>query len=115
MQFTILIYGEPGLFDRLTPERQAEVMDGHHRLLEKLHADGAYEVSARLASSATAMRLSGPAGQTVLMDGPYAETKEHFLGFYQINCADMDAALDYARIIASDTVTLEVRPVAWSE
>lgn len=115
MEFTILIYGEPGMFDRLDEAAQAEILSKHAALQEALHRDGAYVLSSRLASSATAMKITGPREKPLVTDGPYAETKEHFLGLYQIECADVDKAIAYASMIADETTTLEVRPVAWSQ
>jgi hypothetical protein len=48
----------------------------------------------RPASSATVVRAAG--GDVVMTDGPYAETKEQMGGFWVIEAADRDAALDWA-------------------
>jgi hypothetical protein len=51
-------------------------------------------------------------GQVLLTDGPFAETKEALGGFYLIECADLDAALGWARRVPSArTGRIEVRPV----
>jgi hypothetical protein len=48
----------------------------------------------------------------VVLDGPYAETKEQLGGYYLIEAADMDAAMDWAgRCPAAQRGTVEVRPV----
>jgi hypothetical protein len=60
--------------------------------------------------SATTVRNRG--GERLLSDGPFAETKEHLLGYYAIDVPDIDTAIGYAErmpIIASGSV--EVRPV----
>ena len=49
----------------------------------------------RPASSATVVRATG--GDVSMTDGPYAETKEQMGGFWIIEAADLDAALDWAR------------------
>jgi hypothetical protein len=46
------------------------------------------------ADTATTVQLRG--GERLLTDGPFIETKEHLLGFYLIDVADLDAALDWA-------------------
>jgi hypothetical protein len=48
-----------------------------------------------LPESATVVRQSG--GDILITDGPYTETKEHLGGFWIINAADLDAALEWAR------------------
>ena len=52
-------------------------------------------------------------GKTEVLDGPYAETKEQFGGYYIIDAADFDAAMDWAKQCpAAHFGTVEVRPVA---
>jgi hypothetical protein len=79
---------------------------------EALAADGALVASGRLqdVESATAVRVRG--GETLISDGPFAETKEYLAGFYLVECADLDAALAYAaRMPLEDYGTTEVRPM----
>jgi len=61
------------------------------------------------AESATVVRQSGR--DFVITDGPYAETKEHLAGFSIINVADLDAALEWAKLAAAaQRRAIEVRP-----
>ncbi len=65
-------------------------------------------------STATTVRVTGGrAGEVVTTDGPYAETKEVFNGFYLLECADLDEAIaTAARIPATwNGGAVEVRPV----
>jgi hypothetical protein len=48
--------------------------------------------------SATVVRPSG--GDFLITDGPYTETKEHLGGFWIIDVADLDAALEWAKLAA---------------
>ena len=60
--------------------------------------------------SATTLRERD--GELLLTDGPYAELKEQLGGFYLIECADLDEALRWARMIPAARVgTVEVRPL----
>ncbi len=60
------------------------------------------------AASATVVRQSG--ADFVLTDGPYAETKEHLAGFWIINAADLDEALEWAKLAtAAELLPIEVR------
>ena len=60
--------------------------------------------------SATTVRVRD--GETQITDGPFAETKEHLGGYYLIECADLDAALEWAaRIPSSAYGSVEVRPL----
>lgn len=60
--------------------------------------------------TATSVRLRG--GKRLLTDGPFAESKEHLVGFYLLEVPDLDAALDWAAKVPNvRTGTVEVRPV----
>ena len=50
----------------------------------------------------------------LITDGPFADTKENFLGFYAADFKDLDEALEHAKMISSPIARLEVRPVAWA-
>jgi hypothetical protein len=64
----------------------------------------------RPTSSSTTVRVRD-AG-LVVADGPFAETKEQIAGFYVIECADIDAAVEVAaRVPGARSGTVEVRPV----
>ena len=60
--------------------------------------------------SATSVRVRD--GQTDIIDGPFAVTKEVLAGYYILECADLDEALQLAaRLPMAPWATLEVRPV----
>jgi hypothetical protein len=60
--------------------------------------------------SATVVRQSG--ADFLITDGPYTETKEHLAGFWIINAADLDAALEWARLLTvAHRRAVEVRTI----
>ena len=61
-------------------------------------------------TAATTLRKDDP---PVVLDGPYAETKEQLLGFYVVDCKNLDEALDVARDLgkANPGGAYEIRPV----
>ena len=61
-----------------------------------------------------AQRVSFRGGKPVVTDGPFAETKEHLLGFYLVDCASLDDAIEAAKDLgrANPGGSYEVRPVA---
>ena len=80
-------------------------------VLAEMERDGAWVFHAGLtsASSATVVRATG--GEVSMTDGPYAETKEQMAGFWVIEAADLDAALELARRgSAACAGKVEVRP-----
>jgi hypothetical protein len=51
-------------------------------------------------------------GETVLTDGPFAETKEALGGYYILECSDLDEAIGYAtRLPPARVGSVEIRPV----
>ena len=62
-------------------------------------------------SAATTVRVVG--GKTDVLDGPYADTKEQFAGYFFIEVPDLDEAIAWAaRCPSSKYGSIEVRPVA---
>jgi hypothetical protein len=79
---------------------------------ETLQQAGAWVFGCGLspASTATVVRADGDAGVS-MTDGPYAETKEQMGGFWIVEAADLDAALDWAgKATAACELPVEVRP-----
>jgi hypothetical protein len=116
MIYAISIYGEAGVFEALANDRQDEVMSGHGALQEALKVRGKF-VSMKLMPPTSAVMIEPVAAEgaaPLITDGPFADTKENFLGFYAAEFKDLDEALEYAKMISSPIARLEVRPVAWA-
>ena len=116
MMYAIAIYGEPGVFESLPQAKQDQVMSGHRALQEALGKRGDF-VSIKLMPPSSAVTIDpAPSAEQepLIVDGPFAETKENFLGFYAADFSDLDEALTYARMISSPIAKLEVRPIAWA-
>ncbi len=109
-QYMLLIYG-PG--DRTpTPEEMAAEMPRWSAYTESLQAAGVMQAGDALhpGDSATTVRVRD--GETQLIDGPYAETKEILGGYYVIEVPDLDTALKHAaRMPNINYGSVEVRPV----
>ncbi|TIO62226.1 MAG: YciI family protein, partial [Mesorhizobium sp.] len=62
---------------------------------------------------AKAVTLRGP-GDGMVIDGPFAETKEQLLGLYVLDCANQDEAIAVARDLrrVNPTAVYEIRPIA---
>ena len=73
---------------------------------------GVYEGGAGLLPTETATTVRKREGERLVTDGPFAETKEQLGGYYLLNCADLDEALEWAgRIPNVSKGSVEVRPV----
>jgi hypothetical protein len=78
-----------------------------------LMQSGVLVSGASLQPTATATTvIVSPSAAPSIVDGPFAETKEQFAGYYLIDVADLDAALDWAKMIPLEAGSVEVRPVA---
>jgi hypothetical protein len=83
------------------------------RFGEALRADGKLLAVESLAAQSSAVRLQVRQGKSQLLDGPFAEAKEMVGGFFLIDCAGLDEAIDIARRCpAAEWATVEVRAVA---
>ena len=113
MKYLLLIYGIEAEFAKAAAAgRVPELMAGHMKLQEDMKSGGVEYSAARLQPVATARSLFKDGDGHSLHDGPFAETKEQLGGYYLIDVADMDAALDWARRIPlTDGGKVEVRPV----
>jgi hypothetical protein len=95
-----------------SPEKIEQVWAGVNALGDRLEDAGAFVFKGGMqggAESATVVRQSG--GDFLITDGPYTETKEHLAGFWIINAADLDEALEWAKLAtAAEQLPIEVRP-----
>ena len=97
----------------VSPERSQQVWAGVNALGDRLEEAGAFVFKGGLhggSELATVVRQSG--GDVLVTDGAYAETKEHLAGFWIINAADLDEALEWAKLAAvAEQLPIEVRPL----
>ena len=112
MLYAILAYHVESEVMSWTPEEDAAVMAGLRKVQEPLRAKGHFGPTARLDATGKARTLRGP-GAGVVLDGPFAETKEQLLGFYIVDCENLDDAIGVARDLgaANPGGAYEIRPV----
>jgi hypothetical protein len=109
MRYALLIYVEPW---NSTPEEDAEVMKAYNAYTQELVESGVMRGGEALHEAKTATSVRVRNGQTLTTDGPFAETKEEFGGYYLIETANLDEAIKWAaKLPASVRGTIEVRPV----
>jgi len=108
----LLICDSEAEFDRLPEQEVAQVMKEYSDYTAALQEAGAYVSGNRLRPVASARSVRIREGQTLLTDGPFAETKEQLGGYYLIDVKDLDEALKWAAKIPSARFgTIEVRAI----
>ena len=112
MRYMLLIAVDDASGHQLPPDEEAALMVEYGAFNAALDEAGAMQGGARLlpTSSATTVRVRD--GETLVTDGPFAETKEHLGGFYLIEAADLDAATGWAaKIPGARFGSVEIRPI----
>ncbi|MGE8213704.1 YciI family protein [Stenotrophomonas sp.] len=97
MKYLLLIYIDPQLLQALPTDEYDTLMRGCLQHADALQADGTLLMSQRLQPPASAQTLRSRQGQSRVLDGPFAETREILAGFNLIEAADADAAMQIAR------------------
>jgi hypothetical protein len=119
MRYALLIYATPSAGASTPAETRAAhaaaddgVFDSWVAYTRALKDAGALVALQRLQPDETATSVRVRAGERLLTDGPFIETKEQLLGFYLVDAPDLDTALDWAaRMPTAREGAVEVRPI----
>lgn len=114
MRYVVLIYSNAGsrkLWEQFSETERGEGLAQYARFDAELEASGELVVSQALADHATAKRVRVDEGRTLTTDGPFAEAKEHLAGFYLLDVASEERAIEIAAKVPEAALGLvEVRP-----
>jgi hypothetical protein len=113
MLYAILCYDSEAVVSAWPKEKDDQVMDSLGKVTSKIASQQRLGPVARLmpTTAATTIRKGKEA---MVMDGPFAETKEQLLGFYVIEAASLEAALADAKELAAASGSagaFEIRPI----
>lgn len=112
MRYMLLIHAAEEIYAKMSEAEMGQLMAGYGRFTAELEAAGALLGGERLqdVENATTVRVRG--GKTEVTDGPFAETKEQFGGYYMIEAKDLDEAIAWAaKVPCSANGCVEVRPI----
>jgi hypothetical protein len=111
MLYAILCYYDETVVGSWTKEEDEAVIARRAVTTKQLRAAGKLGPVIRLMPTTAAVTIRAGKGPLVI-DGPFAETKEQLLGFYIVDCATLDEAIDAARRIKGDEGgAFEIRPL----
>src|SRR6185503_12910463 len=113
MLYAILCYNDEDVVWSWSKEEDAAVMARLGAVQDRLAKTGRLGPSLRLLPTTAATTLRKTEEPPLVIDGPFAETKEQLLGFYIIDVADLEAALDIGRELAAANPggAYEIRPI----
>jgi len=113
MRYMMLVYTQETY--NATPEERAQVFNGHMAVQQETSRRGIFRGADPLQTTASATTVRVQNGKVLVTDGPFAETKEQLAGYYILDCADLDEALEWAAKIPSAcggaSGCIEVRPI----
>lgn len=111
MQYLLLIYEEEGGMNE-RKQGDPSFLAEYRALLAKLSESGELKAGDALLPTRTATTVRVRNGEALLTDGPFAETREQLGGYFLVDAANLDRALEIARQIPSARHgCIEVRPV----
>jgi len=110
MLYAILCYNSEAVTGSWTKEEDDAVLAQRRIVTDKLAAKGKLGPVARLmpTTAATTVRAGR---EPLVIDGPFAETKEQLLGFYIVDCDSLDEAIVAAKGMVDDNGAMEIRPL----
>lgn len=112
MRYMLLIHASEQEEAAMAPEAMGEMMAEYGRFSEALAESGAMVGGDRLRPTTEATTLRIRDGKDHLLDGPFAETKEQFGGYYMIDVENLDQAIEWAKRIPSAKMgSVEIRPI----
>lgn len=115
MLFSVLIYASEDFIDALSPEEHAALLKKHGAFHEHTKTNRNFAAATKLMSTGTSVTISRDSDDFIVTDGPFAETKEQFMGFYLLDCATLEEAIEAVKILPLDHGRIEIRPVEFFE
>lgn len=112
MQYMLMIYGNEASEQKQSKVAMEQMFAAYGAYTKALREAGVMRAGDPLQPSSTATTVRVKGGKTEVLNGPFAETKEQFGGYYIIEVPDLDAALSWAaRCPGASYGTIEVRPI----
>src|SRR5262249_28058690 len=116
MLYAILCYDDERMVEALAKTEEEAVVAKRRPVQRRLAAEGRLGPIAWLMPTTAATTLRA-GRETLILDGPFAETKEQLMGFYIVECESLEAAIQLAREMKGDegSGAFEIRPLRFFE
>jgi hypothetical protein len=117
VKFLLIMHNNPAVWEALTESERDEVMTGHGDFIKTIQESGEMIVTQALADPSNTVVVRVRGGVPVVTDGPYLEAKEFLGGYYLIDVASRERAIELAAMIPDarfEGLGIEVRPVMFS-
>jgi len=112
MQYLLMVYLNEAEFGKMDAAARKNLTAEYGVFTQSIVQSGNFKAGDGLQPTSTATTVRVRDGKMLTTDGPFAETREQFAGYYLIEAKDLDAALAIAaRIPGARTGSIEVRPV----
>ena len=110
MKFLFLVHGDSEAEEAMTSDERMAIVREHMAYADMLRERGVHVLGEALNGEAATVR---PAETPIVTDGPFAETKEGVGGFYVVDCASREEAIELAALVPpSPGVAVEVLGIA---
>jgi hypothetical protein len=115
MRYMFLVYSREAEMARASAEDIRKVRAGHWAVINETKNSGVFCAGEPLRPTAMATTVRIQSGKPLILDGPFAETKEQLAGYYILDCADLDEAIEWAGKIPTACKggegCIEIRPI----
>jgi hypothetical protein len=113
MRYMLLVYSREQA--NAYPESMQQIAEGHRKVIVEAAQKGILEGAEPLRATDTATTVRPNNGKSIVLDGPFAETKEQLAGYYILDCKDLDEAIEWAKKIPTGCKgaegCIEIRPL----
>ena len=115
MRYMFLIYSQENPAE-LSEDKMEQLRAAHLAVMDEARSKGIFEAAEPLRPTSTATTVRMERGKPLILDGPFAETKEQLAGYYVLECDNLDEAISWAAKIPTSCKggegCVEIRPVA---
>ena len=112
MRYMLLIYADQSMWGSMSEAEQHAGLEEYSKYSSWLVEKGWMRAGDQLADTDQATVVREADGKILATDGPFAETKEQLGGYYIVECANLDEAIEAAGKLPAVTYgTVEVRPI----